>query len=146
MMPLTILIGTNVVLQSSFYFTHEWATRHCPGLFHNTIVKYSRADWSKKLMSKSGWGCGQDWGPTFQVAPWLGADPGKMRSPCQILGWKVVYVRRPRRTYIHTHIHSPLYIRYFERNVHGLLSFLAWNRQQFWFLHSNESLMYNDTK
>ncbi len=36
----------NVVLLTILFYT-SWAPRRCPGLFHNFIVKKSRADWSK---------------------------------------------------------------------------------------------------
>jgi hypothetical protein len=42
----------------AFLYTTSWAPRRCPGLFHNLIVKKSRADWSK---GPAGFGLG--WAP-----------------------------------------------------------------------------------
>ena len=47
-----------IFVRNSFIFCTSWAPRRCPGLFHNFIVKKSRADWSK---DPAGFGLG--WAP-----------------------------------------------------------------------------------
>ncbi len=75
------------LMKQGFYSNTSWAPRRCPGLFHNFIVKKSRADWSK---DPAGFGMG--WAPHKknlynQTHPEEQPPPNSQSIHPHLVGW-----------------------------------------------------------
>jgi hypothetical protein len=87
------------------------------------------------LRSKSGWGLVLGRGPTFWVAPWLGAEPGWNEEPMPNFGvMACVGPAAGRRTYIHTFI-------FIQETI-----FFSFFQRIFWSRHIWESDFVSETK